>query len=313
MARHLILGAGLVGGTLARQLSARGDQITLGTRSGTTVPGATPVKLDASSPADVTGAARGADTIFVCTNPPYTNWVADWPPIFDAVIKSARDSGAGLVLMGNLYAYGPPDGPMTEHSQLATTEKKGLVRKAGWEKVLAAHERGEIRAVEVRASDYFGPGAAGMSTHLGGGFFQPLLASKTARVVGDPVLEHSWSFLPDIAATLIAAADHPGEWGRAWHVPSASVPRSEIARQVNERWGVNGRVAPIPQWSLKALGTVIPIMREISASSYQFTMPFVIDSEETRKMLGVKATSWDQALEVTVDSYRKPETSHSAR
>ncbi|BAS15428.1 hypothetical protein AHiyo8_37310 [Arthrobacter sp. Hiyo8] len=96
-------------------------------------------------------------------------------------------------------------------------------------------------------------------------------------------------------------------------MPSASVPRSEIARQVNERWGVNGRVAPIPQWSLKALGTVIPIMREISASSYQFTMPFVIDSEETRKMLGVKATSWDQALEVTVDSYRKPETSHSVR
>ncbi len=310
MVSHLILGAGLVGGTLARQLSARGDQVTLGTRSGTTIPGATPVKLDASNPADVTQAARGAGAIFVCTNPPYTKWVADWPPIFDAVITAARDSGAALVLMGNLYAYGPPAGPMTEHSQLATTEKKGLVRKAGWEKVLAAHQRGEIRAVEVRASDYFGPGAAGMSTHLGGGFFEPLLASKTARVVGNPALEHSWSFLPDIAATLIAAADHTGEWGRAWHVPSASVPRSEIVRQVNERWGVNGRVARIPQWLLSASGTVIPILREISASSYQFTMPFVIDSAETQKMLGVTATPWHEALEVTVDSYRKPLTSN---
>ncbi len=212
MVSHLILGAGLVGGTLARQLSARGDQVTLGTRSGTTIPGATPVKLDASSPADVTEAARGATTIFVCTNPPYTNGVADWPPIFDAVITAARDSGAALVLMGNLYAYGPPAGPMTEHSRLATTEKKGLVRKAGWEKVLAAHERGEIRAVEVRASDYFGPGAAGMSTHLGGGFFEPLLASKTARVVGNPALEHSCSVLPDIVATLIATSDHAGDW-----------------------------------------------------------------------------------------------------
>ncbi|WP_442544343.1 NAD(P)H-binding protein [Arthrobacter sp. KN11-1C] len=313
MASHLILGAGLIGGTLARQLCARGDQVTLGTRSGTTVSGVTPVKLDASNPADVTQAAQGADTIFVCTNPPYTNWVADWPPIFDAVITAARDSGAALVLMGNLYAYGQPVGPMTEHSRLATTEKKGLVRKAGWEKVLAAHERGEIRAVEVRASDYFGPGAVGMSTHLGASFFEPLLASKTARVVGDPALEHSWSFLPDIAATLIAAADHTGEWGRAWHVPSASAPRTQIVRQVNERWGVKGRVAAIPQWSLKALGTVLPIMREMSASSYQFTMPFVIDSEETRKVLGVTATPWEEALEATVDSYRKPTTSHSVR
>ncbi|MGM7776694.1 NAD-dependent epimerase/dehydratase family protein [Arthrobacter sp. KNU-44] len=313
MAHHLILGAGLVGGTLARQLSARGDEVTLGTRSGTTVPGASPVKLDASNPAEVTKAARGAATIFVCTNPPYTNWVADWPPIFDAVITAARDSGSALVLMGNLYAYGQPAGPMTEHSQLATTEKKGLVRKAGWEKVLAAHERGEIRAVEVRASDYFGPGAAGMSTHLGGGFFEPLLASKTARVVGDPALEHSWSFLPDIAATLIAAADHTGDWGRAWHVPSASVPRTEIVRRVNERWGVNGRVASIPQWFLSALGAVVPMMREISASSYQFRMPFVVDSTETQKMLGVTATPWDEALEATVDSYRKPSSRHSAQ
>ncbi|GAA4036688.1 NAD-dependent epimerase/dehydratase family protein [Arthrobacter methylotrophus] len=306
MASQLVLGAGLIGGTVARRLAARGDQVTLGTRRGSTVPGATALKIDASNPAAVTQAARGADTIFVCTNPPYTDWATDWPPIFDAVITAARDSGAALVLMGNLYAYGPPAGPMTEHSQLATSEKKGLVRKAGWEKALAAHERGELRVTEVRASDYFGPGAAGRSTHLGGSFFEPLLASKTARVVGEPDLEHSWSFLPDIATTLIAAADHTGEWGRAWHVPSTSLSRVEIARQVNESWDVKGRVAPIPQWLLKALGTVIPIMREVSASSYQFRVPFVIDAMETQRMLGVSATPWDEALRIAVNSYREP-------
>ena len=145
-----------------------------------------------------------------------------------------------------------------------------------------------------------------MSTHLGGSFFEPLLASKTARVVGDPDLEHSWSFLPDIATTLIAAADYTGAWGRAWHVPSTSLSRVEIARQVNESWDVKGRVAPIPQWSLKALGAVIPIMREVSASSYQFKMPFVIDATETQRMLGVSATPWDEALRIAVNSYRKP-------
>ncbi|MBT8162259.1 MULTISPECIES: NAD-dependent epimerase/dehydratase family protein [Arthrobacter] len=305
MVNQLVLGAGLIGGALAQRLIARGDHVTLGTRSGTTVPGATALKVDASDAAAVTEAARGAETIFVCTNPPYTDWATDWPPIFDAVIAAARDSGAALVLMGNLYAYGAPAGAMTEDSPLATTEKKGLVRKAGWEKALAAHQRGEIRVTEVRASDYFGPGAAGMSTHLGGGFFEPLLASKTARVVGDPALDHGWSFLPDIATTLIAAADYTGEWGRPWHVPSASLPRTEIVRQINERWGVTGKVARTPQWSLKLLGAVVPIMREVSASSYQFEMPFVIDSAETQQLLGVSATPWDEALETTVNSFRK--------
>lgn len=310
VASQLVLGAGPIGGTLARRLAARGDRVTLGTRSGTTVAGAAPVKLDAGNPDAVKQAARGADTIFVCTNPPYTAWATDWPPVFDAVISAARESGAALVIMGNLYAYGPPAGRLTEHSPLATTEKKGLVRKTCWEKALAAHERGELRVAEVRASDYFGPGAAGMSTHLGGAFFEPLLASKTARVIGDPSLEHSWSYVPDIAETLIAAADHTGQWGRAWHVPSASVPRVDIARQVNEGWGVNGRVARIPDWSIKALGTVVPMLREVSASSYQFRMPFVIDATETQQMLGVTATPWNEALETTVNSYPKTSTGH---
>jgi nucleoside-diphosphate-sugar epimerase len=132
-----------------------------------------------------------------------------------------------------------------------------------------------------------------------------VLASKTARVVGNPAVEHSWSYLPDIVATMIAAGDHSGAWGRAWHVPSNSpISRTAITAQINARWNVGGKVAQLPDWLLAGLGLFNPMMREIAASSYQFRVPFVIDSTETEQLLSVAATPWDEALAATVEHYR---------
>ena len=300
---HLGVGAGLIGRPLAERLAARGDAVTVASRSGSPAHGARAIALDASDPRAFSRAAEGASTIFLCTNPPYTDWAAEWPPIFRAAITAASSSGAGLVVMGNLYPYGSPTGPMTEHSPQTTTEAKGLIRLAGWRAVLAAHERGEIRAVEVRASDYFGPGSAG-TAHLGRSFFGAILASKTAHVIGKPELVHSWSYLPDIVTTLVAAADHSGEWGRIWHVPSGAVSRTDIAERLNARYGTRGKVSGYPQWLLRSLGAVNPMMREVWASSYQFLVPYVIDSAETERLLGVAATPWEDALVTTAESYR---------
>jgi nucleoside-diphosphate-sugar epimerase len=303
MNKHLVVGAGLIGRPLAERLAARGDTVTIATRSGSTAVGATARVLDANDPAAFAQAATDVSTIFVCTNPPYTDWAAQWPPIFEAVIAAASATGARIVMMGNLYPYGSPTGAMTEHSPETTTEAKGLIRQAGWAKMRATHDVGHIRAVEVRASDYFGPGATG-TAHLGESFFTAVLGSKTAHVVGKPRLAHSWSYLPDIVTTLIAAADHTGEWGRIWHVPSGTVSRADIAGQLNAHYGTRGKVSGYPQLLLRSLGVVNPMMHEVWASSYQFVVPYVIDSTETERELGVTATPWIEALVATAESYR---------
>ncbi|MHB1172884.1 MAG: NAD-dependent epimerase/dehydratase family protein [Lacisediminihabitans sp.] len=307
MSTQLVIGAGLIGQPLAERLAARGDSVTIATRSGSAAVGASSLVLDATDAAAAAIAASGAETIFLCSNPAqYHRWPMLWPPIFAAVVAAAAASGARLVIMGNLYAYGETAiMPMAEHSPLLTTETKGLVRKAGWQLALTAYERGELQAVEVRASDYFGPGSKS-TAHLGGAFFGALLAGKTARVIGSPDMPHSWSYLPDIVTTLIAAADYRGEWGRAWHVPSGTaIRRTEIARQANAITGLSASVASIPQWALGALGLASPLMRSIRDSSYQFTRPFILDSTETEGLLGVRATPWADALRVTLDSYRQ--------
>jgi len=305
---HVVVGAGLIGRRVAKRLIDRGDAVTVLTRRGTELPGARAVAADASDTAVHTTAATGARTIFLCANPPIYSaeeWARVWPPIFRAAIAAARTTGAALVVMGNLYPYGQPQGPMTEHSPELTTSPKGLIRKAGWAAVKAAHDAGELRAVEVRASDYFGPGA-GPTALLGERFFVPLLESKPVRVVGDPSLPHSWSYLDDIAETLVAAGDYPGQWGRVWHVPSGA-PHSEleIAETVNEWFGAAGKIAPIPQTALRALALFSPQLKGVLDESYQFRHPFVLDASESERMLGVHATPWEQALRDTAQSYRK--------
>lgn len=208
-------------------------------------------------------------------------------------------------MMGTLYSYGRATMPMTEHSPEEPAESKGEVRRDIWATFRAATERGDVRAVEVRASDYFGPGA-GAEAHLGTRFFAPILAGKRSTAIGDPSLRHSWAYLPDIASTLVAASGFAGDCGRIWHVPAATtLSRTDICRQVDKRYGVRGSISGLPDWLLRTVGVFNPVLREVAASSYQFRMPFLSDATETERELGVTATDWDTALDATVAYYRR--------
>ncbi|TFD26326.1 NAD-dependent epimerase/dehydratase family protein [Cryobacterium cryoconiti] len=308
MTVHLIAGAGYIGEALARALVARGDTVLLATRSGTNVPGTTPITLDASDPDALATAAAGAATIFLATGPrQYHRWPQLWPPMHRAAIEAAHRSSARLVLMGNLYGYGEDSAmPMSETTPLHPTEPKGQVRAEGWTLALAAQARGEIEVVEVRASDYFGPGA-GRNSQLGSTFFGPVLAGKTARVFGSPTEPHSWCYRADIVATLIAAADYRGAWGRVWHVPAAKpLSRAEITERVNRLTGEEGRVKALSPVFLRLLGFFVPFIRAANDSSYQFNRPFLVDSSETERLLGVHATPWAESLAAVIESYRAP-------
>ena len=308
MTVHLVVGAGFIGDALARALISRGDTVLLATRSGSIVPGTTSLTVDASDPDALAAAAAGAATIFLVTNPrQYHRWPELWPPMHRAAIEAARRSSARLVLMGNLYGYGEASAmPMSETTALHPTEPKGQVRAEGWELALAAQARGEIEVVEVRASDYFGPGA-GRGSQLGSAFFGPVLAGKSARIFGSASEPHSWCYRADIVATLIAAADHRGPWGRVWHVPAAEpLTRAEIAERVNRLTGEEGSVRALSPAFLRLLGVFVPFIRAANHSAYQFNRPFLVDSIETERVLGVQATPWEESLAAVIESYRTP-------
>src|SRR3954451_281528 len=141
MALHVIVGKGPVGTTTADLLADSGHQVRVLSRSGGRSTERIEHRRVGATDADaLTAASRGAAAIYNAVNPEYTRWATDWPPVAAALLAAAERTGARLVTMSNLYAYGRPSGPMTPDTPFAPTDVKGTVRAQMWTDALAAHE-----------------------------------------------------------------------------------------------------------------------------------------------------------------------------
>jgi nucleoside-diphosphate-sugar epimerase len=302
MALHVIVGKGPVGTTTAEELVARGHTVRVLSRSGgTSTASIEHRQVDATDADAVAAAARGAAALYNAVNPAYHRWPTDWPPVAAALLAAAERTGAVLVTMSNLYAYGRPTGPMTPETPLAATDTKGLVRARMWTEALAAHEAGRVRVTEARAADFVGPQVPGDSSHLGRQL-PSLRQGRRAWVIGDPDAPRTWAYLPDVAAILATLGTDERALGRAWHVPSAP-PRSQ--REAITDLAVEMGVAPvavsgIPWPVLRAVGLAVPMMREVVGVRHQFDQAFVIDATATTETFGLVATPWDDVVRATV-------------
>jgi nucleoside-diphosphate-sugar epimerase len=215
------------------------------------------------------------------------------------MLAAAEGTGAVLVTMGNLYGYGRPGGPMTPDSPLAATDTKGQVRARMWTEMLAAHQTGRVRVAEARAADFVGPQVPGDHSHLTRQL-PALRAGRRAWVVGDPDVPRGWSYLPDVAATLVLLATDARGLGRAWHVPSAIRSQREALTDLASALGVGApKVSGMPWPMLRAMGVAVPFLREVVAVRHQFDQPYVIDASATTATFGLEPTPWDDVVRAT--------------
>lgn len=296
---HLIVGAGAVGSSVARQLADAGERVRLVTRSGSGPerPGIERVAADASDAAALRALAHGASVVYNCANPPYHEWPKVWPPLAASMLAAAESAGAVLAITGNLYVYGPVDRPMTEDMPLAAPTVKGKVRVRMWNDALAAHRAGRVRVFEARASDFISPKHSMMEMAL-----PALRAGKTVRLPMPLDVPHSFTYTGDVARTLIALAGDERAWGRAWHVPSATpMTAIELVERLAKVADLPApKLSQYPEIMVRAAGLFDPFVREFAEMRYQFTRPFVLDSTRTTEMFGLRHTDVDDALRTTL-------------
>jgi nucleoside-diphosphate-sugar epimerase len=306
MNRHVVFGTGQVGHPLVEQLVARGHDVVAVNRDGQgSFPGAQVVGGDATDPSFTTAVCEGADVVYFCLNAMnYERWTEEFPPLQRGVLAGAASAGARLVVLDNLYAYGPPDGQRLVETMAANpTSAKSATRAAMTEELLAAHAAGQVEVVIGRASDYFGPGA--MRSALGETVFGTAIAGKTAQVMGDPDQPHSYSYTPDVAAGLIALGSSPDAAGQVWHLPVAETRTiREVVEAVYALAGEKPRVLAAGRTTLRVIGLFKPEMREYLHTLYQFTDPWVVDDSKFRAAFGDLATPLDEALATTLAWYR---------
>jgi nucleoside-diphosphate-sugar epimerase len=305
MSRHVVFGTGQVGHPLVEQLASDGhDVVAVNPRGRGDLSGASVIGGDATDPAFTAAVCEGADVVYFCLNAmSYERWAVEFPALQRGVLAGAAAGGARLVVLDNLYSYGPPHGQRLVETMAAhPTSTKSATRAAMTEELLDAHRAGVVEVAIGRASDYFGPGAT--SSALGEGVFGSALAGRSAQVMGDPCQPHSYSYTPDVAAGLAVLGTAAGSSGEIWHLPVAG-PRTtrSLIEEVYRLAGHKPRTLVAGRGTLPALGLFKPEMREYLHTLYQFTAPWVVDDSKFRTAFGDLATPLDEALATTFQWY----------
>ena len=295
----VVLGAGPVGRAVVARLVASGHHPTVVTRTGTALPGAAARAGDLSDPTGARDAVAGASVVFQCAQPPYHRWSQEFPALQRSILSACEAADAPLVVIENLYGYGPVDGPMTEDLPLAATTRKGSIRARMSEELVEAHRAGRVPTASVRASDFIGPGVDGSA--YGARFVTPIVEGHKAQVLGRPEALHSVSYVPDVGDALVAVAADSTSWGRAWHAPTApAVTQATLVELVATAAGTAPGFRRIPAVALRLAGLFEPGARETVEMLYEFEHDFVVDSSAFERHFGAAATPLDDAVAATV-------------
>jgi uncharacterized protein YbjT (DUF2867 family) len=242
---------------------------------------------DATDPMFTARVCAGADAVYFCLNAPhYDNWAQEFPPMQQGVLAAAEAAGARLVVLDNLYAYGPTGGrDLVESLPANPTSAKAANRAAMTADLLNENRASRVEVAIGRASDFFGPGIT--SSALGETVFGTAVNGRIAQVMGNPDLEHSYSYGPDVAAALVTLGTQPGATGRVWHLPVAEARTTrDIVGEVYALAGRRPRVLAAGRTTLRLLGVVNPAMREYLHTLYQFSERWVVDDSEFRAAFG---------------------------
>ena len=308
----LVLGAtGGIGGEIARQMRDAGWQVRA-LKRGASVPaqqkdGITWINGDALDRSSVMAAAQGASVIVHAVNPPgYRNWPKVVLPMLDNTIAAAEPGRATVVLPGTIYNFGPDAFPvLTEESPQNPGTRKGAIRVAMERHLREYADRGG-RVLIVRAGDFFGPKTA--NNWLSQGLVKA--GSPITRIYdpGKPGMGHQWSYVPDVARTVIellnkgTALEPFATFHMAGHWDADGTQMIQaIRRVVARRMRFEPKVSAFPWWLLTVLAPFVTTFREMREMRYLWREPLRMTNSRLQAVLGKEPhTPLDQAVEATL-------------
>lgn len=308
----LVLGAtGGIGGEMVRQLLAAGWRVRALTRGETPSPRGDHVEWlrgDALARADVLAAARGCAVIVHAVNPPgYRHWGRLVLPMLDNTIAAAIAEGATIVLPGTVYNFGPDAFPLlAEDAPQHPLTRKGAIRVELEARLERASTQG-ARVLIVRAGDFFGPRAG--NNWFSQGLVKPGQSVRSILYPGAPGVGHQWSYLPDVARTMLqllavratlppfARFHMAGHWDHDGQQMTGA-----IARVVARATGAAPAIRRFPWWLVTLASPFVATLREMREMRYLWQTPLSMENARLLAVLGQEPhTPLDEAVWATLE------------
>ena len=311
----LVLGAtGGIGGEMVRQLLAAGWQVRA-LKRGEIQPargdGIVWLRGDALSHTDVMAAAKGCAVIVHAVNPPgYRQWGQLVLPMLDNTIAAAIAEGATIVLPGTVYNFGPdafpaPGQSLAEDAPQRPLTRKGAIRVELEARLARASAQG-ARVIIVRAGDFFGPRAG--NNWFSQGLVKPGQPVRSVLSPGAPGIGHQWSYLPDVARTMLqllalratlpafARFHMAGHWDHDGRQMTGA-----IVRVVEQATGARPALKYFPWWLVSLASPFVATMRELREMRYLWQTPLSMENARLLVVLGQEPhTPLDEAVRATL-------------
>jgi nucleoside-diphosphate-sugar epimerase len=310
--RVLVLGAtGGIGGEMARQLRDAGWEVRAlkrGLQQATQRrDGIEWIAGDAMNREDMLRAARDCAVIVHAVNPPgYRRWAELVLPMIDNTIAAAIAQRATIVLPGTVYNYGPDAFPLLrEESPQHPLTRKGAIRVELERRLQVAASQG-ARVIVVRAGDYFGPRAG--NNWFSQGLVKPGQAVTSVSQPGSYGIGHQWSYLPDVARTMVEllslrerlepfAAFH-----MAGHWDADGLQMIEAIGRTIERHGApRPKLRAFPWWLVRLASPFVATLREMLEMRFLWREPLRMSNDRLVAVLGREPhTPLEDAVEATL-------------
>lgn len=302
--KNMIFGTGPLAWWVMQALLERGETVALASRSGKInkpLPGKVEIHAcDATQPDEVAKVCQDMDAVYFCAMPPYDKWPDLFPPLVVGFLKGVAKTRAKLIFGDNLYLYGPTEGTrINETVAQDASGHKGRTREFVARQFMMAHERGDNLVTIGRASDFYGPQTT--NAVFGEMFFKPALTGKTANLLGDLELPHTFSYIKDFARGLVTLGNNESAFGEAWHTPNApTISTAEMLGLIEAELDGKIKVRAAGKTMISMLGLFDPMIREVKEMMYTWEEPYIVDHSKFEAAFGAEITSHEVALKETI-------------
>jgi nucleoside-diphosphate-sugar epimerase len=305
----LILGArGRFGQAAARAFARAGWQVLGQVRPGAQGPAIAGVHWLGLAPSDTAAlvhAARGAAVVVNALNPVYTHqaWRTQAPALLESAIRASQALGATLMMPGNVYNFGESmPALLREDTAQAATGVKGRIRIAMEQRLRAATHEG-LRAVVIRAGDFFG---SGTGSWLDQAVAKDLLRGRVTWP-GPLDVATPWAYLPDLARSFVKVAQQRSRLDAfaQLHFAGHTVTGQQwVDALTSVAWDQGWlpaeralRVRRMPWPLLRVAGLVLPTLAALAEMRYLWRTPHRLHNHTLCNLIGDEPrTPFDDAV-----------------
>lgn len=244
-----------------------------------------------------TAKLQNVDVVVHAMNPAYTNpaWIAHVPAMMKSAIDIAQSLRATLIFPGNVYNFGAdmPD-TLDESTPYRPTTVKGKLRVDAELALERATQVSVLRAIVIRAGDFFGYGSGSM--------FDRVIVSKirkgTFTHAGPIDVRTPWAYLPDLAQTFVRVAERRRQLAafEVLHFAGHAANGHDWLRALQPLATANGwltdwqalKTAALPWPVMRVMAVFSPELASLVEMRYLQSTPHALDNTRLRKLIGAE-------------------------